>query len=141
MYDTDDQSTVQITDHPADDTRPLWSLDGAQLLFISERDGELKDGALNFYVIKAAAARSGEGEAAVSALDPVAPFEGDPHYSTDGRQVALTVRIDGKWVAQVMDIAADGTIIRESAQTIESDGDLLFPVWRPSAESPDEGQP
>lgn len=138
LYDTGDQSTVQITDHPADDTRPVWSLDGAQILFISERDGELKDGTLNFYVIQTAAALNGEGEAAVTALDPAAPFEGDPHYSPDGTQVALTVRTGGRWAAQVMDIAPDGTLIRESAQTIPADGDLLFPVWRPSTETLDE---
>jgi len=132
LYDTGDQSTVQVTDHPADDTRPVWSLDGARLVFISERDGELKDGTLNFYVIETTAALADEGESAVATLDLSAPFEGDPHYSPDGRQVALTVRVDGKWVAQVMDIGGDGTLIRESAQTIESDGDLLFPVWRPS---------
>jgi Tol biopolymer transport system component len=131
-------STVTVTDHPADDTRPIWSLDGAQLAFVSERDGELKDGALNFYVIDTAAALAGEGESAVSALDSAAPFEGDPRYSPDGRQVALMARVNGKWVAQVMDIAEDGAIIRESAQTIEAGGDLLFPVWRPSAETPDD---
>lgn len=133
LYDTRDQSTVQVTGHPADDTRPLWSLDGTQLLFISERDGDLKDGTLNFYLIETAAALAGEGDAAVTALDPAAPFEGDPHYSPDGRQIALTARIDGKWAAQVMDIDSDNAIIRESAQTITADGNLLFPVWRPSA--------
>ena len=134
LIDTRDLTTTQVTDDLADDTRPVWSLDGMRLAFVSERDGELKDGVLNFYVIDTAAALSGEGDSAVAALDLSAPFEGDPHYSPDGRQVALTARIDGRWVAQVMDIGADGAIIRESAQTIASDGDLLFPVWRPSTD-------
>lgn len=131
LYDTRDATTVQVTDHPADDTRPIWSLDGAQLVFVSERDGELKNGALNLYSIGVESALAGQGEAAVTALDPAAPFEGDPHYSADQQQVVLTARVDGKWVARVMDIR-DGALIRQSARTIESSGDLLFPVWRPA---------
>tara|TARA_R110002124_G_scaffold109723_1_gene263116 strand:- start:765 stop:1736 length:972 start_codon:yes stop_codon:yes gene_type:complete len=38
IYDFETDSVVQITDHPAGDTFPVWSPDGQKLAFVSKRD-------------------------------------------------------------------------------------------------------
>jgi len=39
VVSVDGRSEYRVTDHPADDARPLWSPDGRHLAFISTRDG------------------------------------------------------------------------------------------------------
>jgi Tol biopolymer transport system component len=98
-----------------------------QLVFVSERDGELKDGTLNLYMVGVDTMT----EQAVRPFDLSAPFEGDPRYAANGKQVAIMARQAGQWIVMVMDVADDGAVIRESAFTVTVNGDVMFPVWRP----------
>lgn len=131
IMNADGSNVVQVTTDSADDIHPFWSLDGSLLLFVSERDGELKNGALRLYAVPTADALEGRGEAAVTAFIPESGFEADARYTVDGSRVALMAVDGGRWVVRVMEVDETGNLVRESAQTLAIDGNLLFPVWRP----------
>lgn len=134
IIDTDGQNLRRVTADPADDLRPTWSLDGKTLLFVSERDGLLADGALGLYEIALDDILSGVDEAqSVRAFDRNASgFEGGAVFSADGRQIGYMALRDGVFQIFVMDVAEDGTFIRESEKAVTTGpGDKLFPVWRP----------
>ncbi len=50
--DPEGGSQVNLTNHPADDTDPVWSPDGAQIAFVSNRETEEGSG-FNIYVMSA----------------------------------------------------------------------------------------
>lgn len=101
------------------DVMPVWSLDGKQIMFISERDTNLNTGQFDFYVMNADGTnlhRLAEGEV----------FKGDPTYSPDGTQVAYMSNETGFWHIYVMDV--DGTNVQ---QITNGEFNNLFPAWRP----------
>ncbi|MCD4686925.1 MAG: hypothetical protein K8S97_13425 [Anaerolineae bacterium] len=102
------------------DMQPVWSLDGTQIMFISERDTNLSTGQFDYYVMNADGT-----ELHMLAEDEV--FMGDPTYSPDGTQIAYMSNETGFWHIYVMD--ADGSNVQ---QVTEGETNNVFPAWRPT---------
>jgi TolB protein len=121
VMNADGSGLRMLTDHPADDVYPVWSLDGETLLFVSERDALLSSGDLRLYMLDP------DVEAPVAGpLAENARFAGDPTYAADGREVVYMSNEGGRWSLYVM--SADGSDVR---RITDGAGDDLFPVWRP----------
>lgn len=124
VMNADGSDLRALTDHPADDVHPVWSLDGEALLFVSERDAALAGGQLRLYVLNP--------DDATPQARPLADnegFAGDPTISADGREIVYMAREAGRWSLFVMN--ADGGGVR---RITDGQGDDLFPVWRPAPE-------
>ena len=119
LMDADGTNLRRLTDEPLDDTRPAWSMDGETILFLSERRSLLADGDIDIYLMDA----DGGNQRPIG--DET--FIGNPMHSPDGSQIAYISNEEGDWNIYVMD--ADGENVR---RITESEGDELFPVWRPT---------
>jgi len=124
LMDPATREITQLTDDPADDVHAAWSLDGDQLLFVSERDDLLQAGNLRLYTMNP----DGSDQQPFDAETML--FSGDPVYAANGEQIAYMSNEDGNWHIYVMD--ADGGNVQ---QLTEGDADFLFPVWRPIPQS------
>ena len=111
-------SITQFTDHPADDIYPMWSQDGQQILFLSERETPLVSGTIDLYI------QSVDG-GAVRPLSDDDMFTGGEVWSADGRYVAYVSNESGTWQIYLRDTE------NSSIQQMTTIGDNLFPVWRP----------
>lgn len=118
-YDVASGTTTQLTDHPQDDIHPAYTLDGEQIVFVSERDTPLATGTLSLYIMNP----DGSNQRRLPEGDRLA-F--DPVWSPDGQYMAYTDNRSGTW--QIYIANADGS----NAQRLTTgDADYLFPVWRP----------
>ncbi|MBK8139133.1 MAG: PD40 domain-containing protein [Chloroflexi bacterium] len=134
VIDADGGNLRRVTTDPADDLRPTWSLDGQTLLFVSERETRFMDGALTLYAVNVAELdnRTDDTEESQPFDRAGSAFEGGGVFSADGRQIAYMALRDGHFQVFVMDIAEDGTFIRDSEKALTSgESDSMFPVWRP----------
>jgi Tol biopolymer transport system component len=120
VMDADGSNVVQLTDSPGDDTRPAWSEDGTQILFVTERNVRLESGDLEMFIMNA----DGSDQ---RPLDEGEVFTGWLNYSADGTEVLYMSNEDGDWDIYVRD--ADGENVR---LLTDNDSDDLFPVWRPT---------
>ena len=73
---------VNLTDHPANEGGPRWSLDGSRIVFISNRDGESR-----LYFMDA----DGGNVQPVTPDERVQGILGYPSWSPDGARIAVTV--------------------------------------------------
>lgn len=96
---------------------PMWSLDGSQIAYISEREHPLESGIVDFYIMNA----DGSDQRPLEGI-----FEGDPTWSPDGSQMAYVSNRDGRWHIYLRD--ANGDNVR---RLTAGDYDHFFPVWRP----------
>jgi TolB protein len=109
----------RLTNTPDDELNPVWSLDGKQIAFMSEREHPLMSGALDIFAAGAAG-----GEAHKITKDTV--FEGGAVWSPDGNSAAYMSNKEGEW--NIYRMKADGSSVR---RLTDSSADDLFPIWRP----------
>ncbi len=114
VADPVDWSRWRLTNHPAMDWAPSWSLDGQYLAFVSDRDGFM-----DVYIMS----RRGEGLRNVT-QNPAQ--DSGPVWSSDGRQIAFDSDRDGNLEIYIMNV--DGTGLTNLSQHPALDGD---PTWSP----------
>jgi Tol biopolymer transport system component len=119
VVDAETGERTQLTDHPAQDTHPMYSLDGSQIAFVSERDTAIATGTLNLYIMDADGGNQRR-------LTDEMRFDGDPLWSADGRYMMYVSNQTGNWHIYVRDQEQDSV-----RQITEGDSNNLFPVWRP----------
>lgn len=112
-----DMPITRLTDNPVDDLHPTWSLDGEQVLFISDLDDGLLYGDLQLFVMNP----DGSDQRPLDGA-----FEGDPIYSADGAQMVYMSNADGTWSLYLKDVGSG-----DVQQLTDDTGDDLFPVWGP----------
>jgi TolB protein len=95
VLDLTTQALVRVTDDPAIDTEPAWSLDGQTLYFTSDRGGAPQ--------IYAAAATAG---ARARRITFGASYAARPRVSPNGRQLALVTQEGGAFRVGVVDLAS-----------------------------------
>lgn len=128
LIDATGENLQRLTAHPENDIHPMWSLDGERLLFVSEREKPLSSGELDLYILDPFA---DDPEVRPLAEDEV--FEGDAIVSADGQAITFVSNRDGNWSLYMMD--ANGDNLR---RLTDSQGDDLFPVWRPVLQVEDD---
>ena len=151
----------RLTTHVANDWYPVWSPDGRQLLFGSDRGGGT---AMRVFLKKALDASSEESPLSdaispydwsrdgkwityhtydvmvASAIDPgkqfaflATPFEeGDARFSPDGKWIAYASDETGRWEVYVRPFAGAPADPQGKIQISNDGGD--FPVWRPDGQ-------
>ena len=85
---------TRLTRSPGEDLEPRWSPDGTQVVFMSDRDGDLE-----LYVMKADGADP-------TRLTTSPGLDGQPSWSPDGARIAFTSERDGD--AEIYVMNADG---------------------------------
>lgn len=101
-----------------DEIRPVFSLDGDTVLYVSDEGETLVKGEMNFNIVPT----DGIGSTALGTTS----FEGAPVWTPDSSQVAYMSNESGRWQVYVMN--TDGTNRR---RITPDDGDYVYPVWRP----------
>lgn len=104
---------VNLTNHPADDSRPAWSPDGTRIAFASNRDGDF-----DIYVMKP------DGSEVIQLTDDPS-WDDEPSWSPDGTRIVFSSSRDGMNIC-VMD--ADGSDVQCIA---DSRGVNYSPDWSP----------
>ena len=113
VMDTDGTGAHSVSDGTGNDTSPVWSPDGRQLLFVSQRDGNR--------------------ELYISDIDGGNPRnltnnpadDWTPAWSPDGQHIAFSSNRTGGW--EIFTAAADGSDIRQ----ITDGGSNISPAWSP----------
>ena len=96
VMNADGTNQTRLTNHPAEDTLPSWSPDGARLAFVSLRDGNRE-----IYVMNADGSN-------LARLTDNPDHDGGPAWSPDGASIAYVSRIgEGNFEVYVME--ADGS--------------------------------
>jgi len=117
-----DASIRQLTASPWDETRPMFSVDGAQVVYVyDEEDAQLRQGRLNLHLLALDTPQAAPVPFAAPLLS-----EMDEVWSPDGRFVAFSRHEEGRWRVYVR--PGDGG---EAWLVSTGAGDALFPVWRP----------
>lgn len=113
VMDTDGQNPRRLTRHAARDLAPAWSPNGAQIVFLSDRDRR-KDKEFDIYRMDA------DG----SSVERLTSKEANwfPQYSADGGRVAFQV---GRGI-EIMDL---GSHARRKVTGDPADG--MYPTWSP----------
>ena len=114
VMEADGTNPVNLTNNPAEDSRPAWSPDGTKIAFESDRDGNRE-----VYVMAA------DGTNPVNLTNNPAE-DGWPAWSPDGTKIAFESYSDGNREVYVM--AADGTNPVNLTNNPARDGD---PAWSP----------
>jgi len=117
-----DGAIRQLTSSPWDEVRPVFSLDGARLIYAyDEEDAQLKAGRLNLHMLAL-----DEAEPAPLPFDAQVVAAMDEVWSPDGRLVVFSRYEDGRW--RLYARAAEGGT---AWPLTDGASDALFPVWRP----------
>lgn len=114
---SDGTDPQQLTGRHANDTAPIWSPAGRNLLFVSDRDGNRE-----IYLMSA------EGSSQLNLTRHPAE-DWTPCWSPDGQQVAFASFRDENWEIYVM--AADGSNPRRLTRSPAAD---YAPTWSPDGE-------
>ncbi|MDQ7024086.1 MAG: DPP IV N-terminal domain-containing protein [Anaerolineae bacterium] len=119
VLDIASDEITQLTDNEADDTRPVWTVDGNQIVFASERDADFVSGEVRLYMMDADGSNQRAFDNEALAVGQV--------WSPDGNFVAwMAYTTSNQWHIFVRVINND-TVWRVTDGT----GDYLFPAWRP----------
>ncbi|MBM3240254.1 hypothetical protein FJZ31_28560 [Candidatus Poribacteria bacterium] len=113
VADEKGQNWVRLTNDPAEDTWPVWSPDGTQIAFCSERDGNKE-----IYVMDS------DGKNQINLSNNPGPDD-EPDWSPDGKKIAFLSKRGGDIGICVMD--ADGKNIVMIANELAIGG----PAWSP----------
>lgn len=119
LLDPEANESERLTDNPADDIHGMFSLDGARIAFVSERDNAVATGTIDIFTMNP----DGSDQQLLGDDDI---FEGDPLWSPDGRYLLYTSNADGNWHLFIRDSETD-----EVTRITDGEADYLFPVWRP----------
>ena len=111
--EADGGNPQNLTNHPADDRSPSWSLDGRRIAFSTDRDGNFE-----IYVINA------NGTSPRNLTNHKAS-DGSPAWSPDGRKIAFQSDRGGRFDIYVMD--QDGGNIRNLTKLAETED--RSPSW------------
>lgn len=111
---TDSNTLINLTNNPADDVYPVWSPDGTQLAFISNRDGNHEIYLLN----------PDTGEQVNLTNNPAGDVV--PVWSPGGSQIAFMSDRDGNSEIYVVDIDSG-----EQVNLTNDESDDQFPAWSP----------
>jgi len=114
VMNADGTDQRRLTEDAANDFHPIWSPDGAQIAFVSDRDGNNE-----IYVMDADG-----GNPRRLTDEPAADMR--PFWSPDGTQIVFNSERDGNWEIYLMD--ADGSNQRRLTEGSEWE---LFPAWSP----------
>jgi TolB protein len=122
IMNVDGSNLRNLTNHPADDGLPAWSPDGQQIVFASNRHGNVAEH-VELYVMRA------DG----SAVRRLAKNQigGHPSWSKDGRSIAFVSPVERSVQIFVMEV--DGTHIRQLTHTKMTN---WVPDWSPLPEKP-----
>lgn len=112
--DGEGSGIVRLTDHPANDLLPVWSPDGTQIAFQSERSGNT-----DVYVMNA----DGSNLRRLTGGDV---FDGHPTWSPDGTRIAFSSSRSGRYQIWVM--GADGS----NPYPLTNVFGALYPSWSPA---------
>lgn len=114
LLDLQHSLTVNLTNHPADDSAPVWSPDGTELVFHSNRNGQS-----GLYIMS----NSGRD---IRLL--IADNANYPAWSSDGNRIAFRSNRDGN--QELYSINIDGTNLIRLTDQIASDN---LPAWSPDS--------
>jgi len=112
LMNVDGPGVTRLTNNPAFDGLPAWSLDGTRIVFTSLRDGNKE-----IYVMNADGSNPRN-------LTNNPGGDDTPAWSPDGTRIAFTSARDGNWEIYVMN--ADG-----SNATRLTDNGAQMPAWSP----------
>src|SRR5690606_5649442 len=111
-------NAVNLTNSPWADIDPVWSPDGSQIAFASNRDVEGRPGVMEIYVMDA------DGANPVR-LTFDERFNAEPTWSSDGQLIAYESNLAGTFDIWVMS-ASGGS---QSRVTTDGNGDEFDPAW------------
>jgi len=122
LMDEDGFNKRNLTNHKADDTLPVWSPDGKQIAFISDRDS--KDKTYNLYVMDADGSNQHRLSPIRVAYDWIA-------WSPDAKKIAFAGQSDDKdtnWNWEIYVIDTDGM---NHKRLTDNSSDDVTPKWSP----------
>jgi Tol biopolymer transport system component len=129
VMSADGSDVVRLTTHPAEDSYPIWSPDGARIAFTSLRneteaaDCMLEDCNYDIFVINA------DGSGLVNLSDDPA-IDNSPAWSPDGSRIAFISTRDGSYDLYVMNVDGSGLIRLTDTYPAAEHG----PAWSPDGE-------
>jgi Tol biopolymer transport system component len=117
VVNADGSGQTNLTDNPAIDRYPTWSLDGSRIAFVSFR-GKNEE----IYVMNA------DGTDQVNLTNNPA-FDGTPAWSPDGSRIAFSHNLQVEFKPDIFVMNADGT--DQTRLTMDGGYD---PAWSPAQE-------
>jgi len=119
VYTVDENglNLVNLTNHPADDGDPAWSLDGQRIAFDSDRDDNWEIYAMN---------TDGSGVARLT-HDPA--DDDSPAWSPDGSRIAFKSNRDGNWEIYAVNLSD-----LSSTNLTNHPADDRLPSWSPDGQ-------
>jgi Tol biopolymer transport system component/serine/threonine protein kinase len=111
----DGSGLTQLTDHPAADWGPDWSLDGRRIAFASERAGNWE-----IYTMDA-------GGGGVTRVTDHPDYDSTPSWSPNGRRIAFMSERDGNLEIYVLDTISGGVTRLTNDPSVDA-----LPSWSPA---------
>jgi Tol biopolymer transport system component len=117
MQNVDGSGLRRLTTNPASDITPVWSPDGKQVAFVSDRDHPEKE----IYLLNVA-------DLSVTRLTNNQEQENNPAWSPDGKRIVY-VAVGQDKVSQIYVMNADGS---NPQRLTEAAVGAFFPAWSPN---------